>query len=77
MLLRLDHLDRIVAGEVDIVYRLWRKPTVKAGGRLRTSRGELAIGAVEMIDPSTISDADARRAGFADAASARLAVSGS
>ncbi len=74
MLLRLDHLDCIVAGEVDIVYRLWRKPTVKAGGRLRTPRGELAIDAVEMIDPSTISDTDARRAGFADAASAQASV---
>jgi hypothetical protein len=74
VLLRLDHLDRIVAGEIDIVYRLWRKPTVKAGGRLRTARGELAIDAVDQIDPVTISDGDARRAGFASAKHARASV---
>jgi hypothetical protein len=74
MLLRLDQLDRIVAGDVDVVFRLWRKPTVKAGGRLRTARGELAIEAVDEIDPTTITLADAQRAGFASADEARASV---
>ena len=71
MLLRMDVLARIVAGELDVVYRLWRKPTVKAGGRLRTAMGELAIDAVDEIDPSAITDTDAARAGFASAEEAR------
>jgi hypothetical protein len=74
VLLRLDHLDQIVAGDISVVYRLWRKPTVKAGGRLRTPRGELAIDAVDEIDPATISDGDALRAGFASAKEARASV---
>ena len=60
-------LDEIREGRIDLAFRRWRKPTVKAGGRLRTAIGELAIGAVDIVDPSAISDADARRAGFADA----------
>jgi hypothetical protein len=74
MLLRMDVLARIVAGEIDVVYRLWRKPTVKAGGRLRTAMGELAIDAVEEIDPASITDADAARAGFASADEARASL---
>ena len=74
MLLRLDVLEQIRNGEVDLVYRLWRKPTVKAGGRLRTRLGELAIHAVDQIEPSTITDADAIRAGFPDAGAARASI---
>ncbi len=74
MLLRMDVLARIVAGEIDVVYRLWRKPTVKAGGRLRTPMGELAIDSVEEIDPASISDADAARAGFESADKARASL---
>ena len=74
MLLRMDVLARIVAGEIDLVYRLWRKPTVKAGGRLRTAMGELAIDAVEEIDPASITDAEAARAGFPSADDARASL---
>lgn len=68
VLLRKDVLDGIVAGRIDLVYRRWRKPTVRTGGRLRTRAGELDIVAVEVTDPSTIGDGDARRAGFVSAA---------
>ena len=75
MLLTRPVLERIVAGEVDLVFRLWRRPTVKAGGRLRTVVGELAVHEVEVVDPATLDDAEAVRAGFADAAALRAAVS--
>ncbi len=74
MLLRVDVLEQIKSGEVDLVYRLWRKPTVKAGGRLRTRLGELAIHAVDQIDPTTITDIDAVRAGFTDAVAAQASL---
>jgi hypothetical protein len=70
MLLRKDTLDRIAAGEVDTVFRRQKRPTVKAGGTLRTPIGVLAIEAVERIEPGDVTDADARRAG----ASGREAV---
>ena len=74
MLLRMDVLARVVTGEIDVVYRLWRKPTVKAGGRLRTAMGELSIDAVEEIDPRSITDAEAARAGFSSADEARASL---
>jgi hypothetical protein len=69
VLLNKPTLDRIVAGEIDLVFRLWRKPTVKQGGRLRTQVGVLSIEAVDVIELADIEDAHARRAGF-DSASA-------
>jgi hypothetical protein len=67
VLLTKPTLDGIVAGEIDLVFRLWRKPTVKAGGRLRTQVGVLAIEVVEIIDLADIDDDQARRAGFESA----------
>jgi hypothetical protein len=65
MLFRTALLDRIKAGDVTLAFRRWRRPTVKAGGRLRTAIGELAIDAVEPCIAPDISEADARTAGFA------------
>lgn len=65
MLLRRDVLERIVAGEVDTAFRRQRRPTVVAGGTLRTRSGMLDIVAVDEIDPADITPTDARRAGFA------------
>jgi hypothetical protein len=67
VLLTKPTLDRIVAGDIDLVFRRWRKPTVKKSGRLRTQIGVLAIEAVEVIELADIDDAQARRAGFESA----------
>lgn len=61
-------LDRIVAGEVDTVFRRQKRPTVKTGGTLRTQVGVLDIVSVEAIALGDITDRDARRAGYARAA---------
>jgi hypothetical protein len=66
MLFRLETLRRIEAGEVTLAFRRWRRPTVRAGGTLRTRAGVLAIESVEPVDEDTISEADARRAGAPD-----------
>src|SRR5215213_1714962 len=63
MLFRAATLRGIEAGEVTVAFRRWRRPTVRAGGTLRTPVGVLAIDAVEAIEPEDITDADARRAG--------------
>lgn len=63
MLLSRAVLQGIVAGEIDLAFRRWTKPTVKAGGRLRTAVGELAIDAVDVVDPAALTEEDARRAG--------------
>jgi hypothetical protein len=35
------HLEGIAAGKISVAFRRWTKPTVKAGGRLRTAVGVL------------------------------------
>jgi hypothetical protein len=59
-----QHLDGIVAGRITLAFRMWVRPTVRAGGRLRTAAGVLGIDAVDRIDPSELTDDDARAAGF-------------
>lgn len=75
MLFKQRILDRIAAGEVTVALRRWRRPTVKAGGRLRTPIGELAIGVVEATTLEEVTDTDARAAGFAGRAEALAALS--
>lgn len=65
MLLTHDVLQRIFAGEVDLVFRRWKRPTVRTGGTLRTSKGMLAIVSVDQVPKASIRAADAVRAGYA------------
>ncbi|MGC6488974.1 MAG: hypothetical protein ACON4Z_15100 [Planctomycetota bacterium] len=67
MLIRHAVLEQIRAGEVTLQFRRWRRPTVKTDGTLLTKIGQLAIDAVDRVDASTITRADARRAGYPDA----------
>jgi hypothetical protein len=64
MLFNRRALDGIEAGEIELAFRRWKRPTVKAGGTLRTRAGVLAIHSVEPIAERQISVEDARRAGF-------------
>jgi hypothetical protein len=68
MLLRRPTLDAIASGQITLVFRRWRRPTVKTGGRLRTSVGELSIDAVDAIEDNKVTNGDARAAGYADRA---------
>lgn len=65
MLFRKTFLDGIRDGSITLAFRRWRRPTVRAGGTLLTPVGELSIVDVRQVDPRTITDADARRAGHA------------
>jgi len=71
MLLKLALLEQIKAGEVDLVFRRWSRPSVKPGGTLKTKLGLLAIGAITDMDPDAVSEGDAKRAGFEDVADFR------
>lgn len=64
MLIRRAVLDRIVAGEIDLQFRRWTRPTVKAGGTLRTSVGMLEIEAVDRVRMRDVRATDAHRAGY-------------
>lgn len=66
MLITLPVLRAIEAGDVDTLFRRQVRPTVRAGGTLRTAVGVLDILAVDRIDPDDVTDDDARRAGMRD-----------
>lgn len=68
MLFKRDALDRIAAGEDDLAFRRWRRPTVKTGGTLTTAVGVLRVDAVDTVAEDAVTDEDARRAGFASRA---------
>lgn len=56
-------LDGIVAGDVTLAFRRWDRPRVRPGGRQRTAAGVVAFESVEPVARSSITAADARRAG--------------
>ena len=55
MLFNRRALDGIEAGEIDLAFRRWKRPTVKAGGTLRTRGGVLSIETVERTNERKIS----------------------
>jgi hypothetical protein len=55
-------------GSITIAFRRQKRPTVKVGGTLRSPGGVLFIDAVEPIEESDITEADARAAGHPDRA---------
>jgi hypothetical protein len=63
----------IADGSVTVTFRRWKRRQVIAGHRYRTGhrivgRIMIEVDDVREVDPATISPADARRAGFPDAA---------
>ncbi|WP_312161286.1 hypothetical protein [Phenylobacterium sp.] len=76
MLFKAPVLKAIAEGEVDLAFRRWRKPTVKAGGTLHTPAGLLAIDAVEIIAAEAVTAQDAARAGYASAAAVLADLAG-
>ena len=68
MLLRRSALDRIKSGEISLVFRRWRKPTVRSGGTLRTAIGVLSILNVREVRELRIPRTDVVKAGYASRA---------
>lgn len=65
MLFRQQFLAGIKAGTITLAFRRWKRPTVRANGTLLTAVGQLQIGEITQIDITSITTADAKRAGFA------------
>lgn len=65
MILKRPVLEQIRRGSVSLVFRRWKRPTVRPGGTLHTSVGVLAIDEVEPIDPGSITPEEAVAAGYA------------
>ncbi|TFV58870.1 hypothetical protein E4P42_10235 [Mycobacterium sp. PS03-16] len=72
MLLNRATADGIAAGRVTLVLRRWDAPRAKAGGSQRTPAGTVRIdGVTERPGDYRVTDAQARAAGFRDAAHAQ------
>lgn len=56
----------IADGSVTVTFRRWRKPNVVAGRSYRTAGGIVDVTSVTAVDPASIGDTDARRAGYPD-----------
>ena len=68
MVIRQDVLRRIESGAVDLQFRRWTRPTLKAGGTLTTRIGVLAVESVDRIALAAVTKEEARRAGYETAA---------
>jgi hypothetical protein len=66
----------IADGSVTVTFRRWHRLQARAGRRQRTPAGLIEIDAVEVVDPAAISDEDAARGGYADAATLVAALRG-
>lgn len=71
MLIKREVLEAIKRGEITLQFRRWTRPSVKAGGTLKTKVGLLRIGRIDEMRPDDVSETDARRAGFRDIADFR------
>jgi hypothetical protein len=63
VLFKKSQLDGIADGSIDLTFRRWDAPRVRAGSQQRTAAGVIAFDAVERVED--LSDEDARRAGWA------------
>lgn len=66
MLLKREVVEAIREGRITLQFRRWTRPSVKAGGTLKTRLGLIRIGRIDELRPEDVSLADARRAGFDD-----------
>jgi hypothetical protein len=57
----------IADGTVTVTFRRWKRCQVVVGHTYRTPGGIVEVDAVDVVDPGAITDADARRSGFASA----------
>jgi hypothetical protein len=56
----------VLAGDITLTVRLWRRPQVRAGGRYRIGPGEIEVDAIELVPFAAITARDVRHAGEPD-----------
>ena len=56
----------VLAGDITLSVRLWKRPRVKEGGRYRVGPGEIEVDAIELVPFAAVTGEDVRRAGEPD-----------
>ena len=55
--------DDVLAGDITVSFRLWRRPKVRPGGRYAIGPAFIEVDSVEVMPFSSINAADVRRSG--------------
>ena len=63
MLIKQDTLVGVAEGRVTMAFRRWKRPTVRAGGTLLTSIGQLSIESVDEVSIDDVTEADPEPSG--------------
>ena len=58
--------DDVLARDITVSVRLWKRPRVRPGGRYRVGLGEIEVDAIELVPFSAITAEDVRRSGEPD-----------
>lgn len=58
----------VADGSLSLAFRRWERAAVHPGSRFRTSAGVVEVTSVDVVDPATLTDADAHAAGLRDVA---------
>ncbi|MGE0056994.1 MAG: hypothetical protein AB7P33_07000 [Dehalococcoidia bacterium] len=64
VLFRSEQQRRVEAGEIGVTYRAWQSPRVRMGERYRVGAGSILVDACEPVAAASISNEDARAAGY-------------
>ena len=56
----------VLAGDITLSVRLWKRPQVKQGGRYRVGPGEIEVDFIELVPFAAVTAEDVRRAGERD-----------
>lgn len=56
----------VLASDITLSVRLWKRPRVKQGGRYRVGPGEIEVDAIELVPFVAVTGEDVRRAGEPD-----------
>ena len=56
----------VLAGDITLSVRLWKRPRVKEGGRYRVGLGQIQVDTIELLPFAEITASDVRRAGESD-----------
>jgi hypothetical protein len=63
--------DDVIAGDITVSFRLWRRSKVRVGGRYPVGRGYIEVDSVELMPFAAITPGDIRRSGERDRESLR------
>jgi hypothetical protein len=63
--------ESVLAGDITVSFRLWRRPKVKTGGRYRVGPGMIEVDAVDLLPFAAVTPDDVAAAGERDRESLR------